>query len=616
MAPLAAVGGLESGLGTGHTRRAPARMEAMRCLGALLSLGVCLAAMPARAEPDTFGLGNGQHGALMVQQLNTSINLATPLTASVSAGSKALTVADATGFAAGELVLILQLSSSGPAPDASPAVPLELAPLDAGRWELARLESMAPGQLNLTAPLVSAFAVSGTQVVRVPEYTSVHVRSATSLVAPPWNGSSGGVLAFLATQAVLNQGLISAEGAGFRGGTFVLGSSGSTGCMELNQSQQTGGSQKGEGLFSTSPGAHTHGYGALAQGAGGGNCDDGGGGGGGHGGAGGKGGFTASSDGSRDVGGRGGQALSYAPLTRLMFGGGGGAGAGDSNGSGNGRGSSGAAGGGIIYVRAQDFQGSQGRIVASGSSAPGAPHAGAGGGGAGGFISLRVEGRLDCAGAEANGGNGGDDQESKLHGPGGGGGGGVVLLQGQMMTCTASVLPGVAGTLPGSLGGTSYGATPTTAAQPESQGMTTSVSEPFALPAVPHWVTPAEGEASGPRPQLEGTGQPGSTVQVVLNGQVLGSVEVSAAGSFTLPLSADLAPGPYQLSATAERLGVRSAPSEPRAFTVTLTEPGPGSPLALKVGCGCGASEAAGGLWLFAWGGLLLGATRRRFRGG
>ena len=190
------------------------------------------------------------------------------------------------------------------------------------------------------------------------------------------------------------------------------------------------------------------------------------------------------------------------------------------------------------------------------------------------------------------------------------------------MTCTASVLPGVAGSLPGSLGGSSYGATPTSAAQPESQGMTTSVSKPFALPAVPHWVIPAEGEASGPRPQLEGTGQPGSTVQVVLNGQVLGSVEVSAAGSFALPLSADLAPGPYQLSATAERLGVHSAPSEPRAFSVTLTEPisgspeQAGSPLALKVGCGCGASEAAGGLWLFAWGGLLLGATRRRFRGG
>ena len=41
-----------------------------------------------------------------------------------------------------------------------------------------------------------------------------------SLLAPPWDGRSGGVLAFLATDAVLNQGLISADGAGFRGGVF------------------------------------------------------------------------------------------------------------------------------------------------------------------------------------------------------------------------------------------------------------------------------------------------------------------------------------------------------------------------------------------------------------
>jgi hypothetical protein len=583
-------------------------MEAMRCLRVLLSLGLCLAAGVAFAEPDAFLLGNGQHGALRVQQLDTVINLATALTAPANSDGKTLAVMDSAGFAAGELVLVLQVSSEGPVPEAGTAGPVELdTSSGAGRWEFARLESVGTGVLNLTAPLVSAFSFPGTQVVRVPEYISVHVLPSASLMAPPWNGSSGGVLAFLATDFVLNQGVISADNAGFRGGVFAVTATRVTGCTELNQSEATGGAQKGEGVFSAVAAAPTHGYGALGNGAGGGNCEDGGGGGGGHGGVGGKGGFTTSTDGARDVGGRGGLALRYSPLKRMVFGGGGGAGAGNTPTGGGKGGTSGGAGGGIISIRARDFQGSQGVIHANGGTAADSASDGAGGGGAGGHITLRVEGRIDCAGVEARGGGGGNNTAPEPHGPGGGGAGGVVVLQGEMITCASAVVAGAGGLASAAIDGGAYGATPSAEQQAENQGTTTSVPERFALPTVPTWVAPAEGETTGPQPQLQGTAQPGSTLTVLLNGQLLGSAVTADDGTFTLQPPQELPLGPYEVRASAERLGLRSAFSEPRAFTV-----GTLSPSAFQVGCGCGATSTSGGGAFLLLGGLLAGLSWRR----
>lgn len=571
-----------------------------------MSLGLFLASSSAMAEPDIFGLGNGQHGVLRVQEQGTVLNTATALAEKALAGSKTLTVADASGFAAGELVLVLQVQAEGPAPEAGVPLPIELGSTGAGRWELARLETAEPGLLSLTAPLVFSFSAPGSQVVRVPEYTSVLVLPGGSLVAAPWNGTRGGVLAFLATDAVLNQGLISADGAGFQGGVFSTSTRGG-GCTEINESAATGGANKGQGIFSAVPGAPTHGYGALANGAGGGNCEDGGGGGGGHGGAGGQGGYTEPADGSRDVGGRGGGVLRYSPLSRLMFGGGGGAGAGSAAGPAGSGGTSGGAGGGIIYIRARDFQGSQGRVTANGQSAAVAGNDGAGGGGAGGHITVRVEDRIDCSTVEAKGGDGGDSSDAKAHGPGGGGGGGVVLLQGETLTCAAAVAAGLAGIAEAAPAQGSYGATPTAETQSEHQGSATPLNEGLAIPGAPVWVLPAQGEKIVPRPRFEGTALPGSKVHVLLNGALLGSVEAEASGTFSLQPAQALPEGPHEVRAVAERLGLYSALSEARAFTVAF------SPLALEVGCGCGAARASGS-GAFALGLLLLVAARRRAR--
>ena len=345
---------------------------------------VLFMAAPARAELDSFGLGTGRDGLLNVTALSEFINPAAPLVASAPAGSQVLRLGELGKNGRDTLVLVHQ-SAGRPAPTPSDK-PDTVTPGAVGRWELARVASVstAPAELRLTAPLVHSYTVPGAQVVVVPEYTRVTIDANASLVAPPWDGRSGGILAFLATGTVMNQGRVSADGAGFRGGVFLNHGS-YTGCTGLNLPREQGGSDKGEGLAVERFGLAT-GRSNLVHGGGGGNCLNSGGGGGGHGGVGGTGGRTASDiDGSRDEGGLGGAWLSYLLVDQALFGGGGGAGHGD-----NGLGSSGGAGGGLVLVRANTVTGA-GRFTANGAWPGFTPgDDGAGGGGAGSSLEYRV----------------------------------------------------------------------------------------------------------------------------------------------------------------------------------------------------------------------------------
>src|SRR5690606_24517769 len=143
-----------------------------------------------------------------------------------------------------------------------------------------------------------------------------------------------------------------------------------------------------------------------------------------------------------------------------------------------------------------------------------------------------------------------------------GGGGGVVLMQGQTITCPASVASGLAGTAAGSQDGGMYGATPSAETQSGNAGVTTLLAEGLALPDAPTWSSPAEGEVTGVRPQLQGTAQPGSKVRVLRKGQLLGDVGAAEDGSFTLQRTEDLPEGPQELRATSDWLGLRSALSD------------------------------------------------------
>ncbi|MFY0527644.1 adventurous gliding motility protein AgmC [Archangium gephyra] len=570
----------------------------------LLALVFGLLPAAVRAEPDVFGLGNGQHGSLRVGSAGFVINDATALTAEASAGATELRVEDATAFKAGELVLVLQMREELSFDALRAAVDeLDARGSGAGRWELARLSEVAAGVLRLSAPLVRRFAAVS-QVVRVPEYTDVRISNLGSLRARPWDGRSGGVLAFLSTGTVFNQGALDVDGLGFRGGSAETDVAGALyDCAAQDGTASSGGgARKGEGLAGLGEGIPRSGYGRLANAGGGGNCHDAGGGGGGHVGQGGQGGRSSQETSERDVGGRGGSALRYArTVERLLLGGGGGAGI---------EGSAGGVGGGIVFMRAREVQGPKPRgfITANGLAAPSASalHGGGGGGGAGGTVHVRVAEQLGCTVLSANGGVGADSNAS----PGGGGGGGLLFIQaegGVPADCTATVRAGLSGYTP--MG--ARGAEPVAAADPLYAGRADVLDQAFAAPAVPRWVSPGAGEGGvAAKPRLEGRTAPGATVQVLLDGAPLGEpVVADDAGVFFVVPSTELAEGPHEASAWAEQYGYRSAPSAPLGFTV-------GS-LVLQVGFGCGVASGSGvwGLGLAVLALVLCGARRGAGRG-
>ncbi|NTX59359.1 OmpA family protein [Myxococcus sp. CA051A] len=564
-----------------ESRRVRARLPAV---GLLALLCAALVAPSAYASADTVHLGDGSDGALTVNAAGTIVNTYTRVTAAVPAGQNFVTVASSTGFAMNDLVLVFQAAGLT-APTSGSQTPIDLnapANVAVGRWQFGRVQALTATRLTFTAPLTVAFAANtGTQAIRVPEYSTVTVNAAGSLVARPWDGTTGGVLIFLATGAVNNAGSISATNAGFRGGIFWNGAG--DGCTGINQAYP-GGAPKGEGVAlgsydNTDPfAAGTTGYGNIANGAGGGICHNSGGGGGGSAGAGGKGGRTWSGDThattgapapSRDVGGLGGTRMDFSAVDHLLFGGGGGAGHSNDD-----FGGGGSAAGGIVFIRAASLAGA-GTISSNGVAGENAredANDAAGGGGSGGTIYLRVTGALTCGNnlVLARGGNGGSTVFPE-HGTGGGGGGGHILLQGGTMNCSPSVAGGIPGTQPtaGAPDGLTYGAIA------GSPGVITTLAGPFVTPSAPVVVTPANGSTTGVRPPITGTATPNSSVVISVDGVVLATVTADAAGNFTYTPVVDLTTGVHTVNAVSVLNGASSMVSNTNTFTVQNALPPP-----------------------------------------
>jgi uncharacterized repeat protein (TIGR01451 family) len=335
------------------------------------------------------------------------------------------------------------------------------------------------------------------QVVLVPQYLSATLGA---LVATPWNGSTGGIVALdVAGQLNLGGGSVVVDGQGFRGGAGMQLTGGAGGAntdyWHTSPATYTGAvggeagvdAPKGEGVAGTPEWVEfnqtflqtTSGYpsgtagtdGSMARGApgnggGGGtdgdaaaNDDNAGGGGGGNGGSGGFGGDSWNSN--LSVGGEGGSQFP-ATIDRLAMGGGGGAGT-RNNSDGDNQASGGAAGGGIIFIRADSLTGTA-TLTANGAAAyNGTANDAGGGGGAGGtIVVLSANGGEGGMTLQANGGRGGNAWQSETytlanrHGPGGGGGGGVVLVSGT--PASVSVTGGTNGLTENP--GVAYGATP------------------------------------------------------------------------------------------------------------------------------------------------------------
>jgi uncharacterized repeat protein (TIGR01451 family) len=462
--------------------------------------------------------------------LNGAINTYYPGTANVAKGAISIPVGTATGaggtIANGSLLLVIQMQDAsintsntvayGNGYTGSGFTTIN----NAGNYEFVTATGPIAGGFvpikgaGPTNGLVFAYtaaAASGTkgistyQVVLVPQYLSATLGA---VIATPWNGSTGGIVALdIAGQLNLGGGSVIVDGQGFRGGAGMQltgGAGATTDYWQTSPATYTGVARggadapKGEGVAGTpewveSLGSYlqtTTGYpsgtagtdGSMARGApgtaGGGGTDanpgandqNAGGGGGGNGGSGGFGGDSWNSN--LSTGGEGGSAFP-ATIDRIALGGGGGAGT-RNNTPGDTQASSGAAGGGLIFIRADSLTGT-GTLTANGTNSYNgtANDAGGGGGAAGTIVVLAANGGEGGLTLQANGGRGGDAWDidpyslADRHGPGGGGAGGVVFVSGAAASISTlgggngtTLTPGVSyGSTPGSAGTSSTSAT-------------------------------------------------------------------------------------------------------------------------------------------------------------
>lgn len=293
-------------------------------------------------------------------------------------------------------------------------------PAGAGRWEVAEVVSAAGGVVGLSVVPSYAYA-SGTaeraQACRIPQYSTVSVPDGTTIAAALWDGVSGGVVAFFATEVDVS-GAVSANGAGFRGGEDLVPGGGGRGTVFGDDTSADQGGGKGESLDPRPYGMY--GRGNYGNGGGGGNSHNAGGGGGGGGGMGGFGGKEGSGTGDED-GTRGLPGAAIVGAGLLVPGGGGGSGEVHHD-----TGVPGGSGGGVVLVGAETFTG-DGAFRADGESVAASSDDGVGGGGGGGTIVLLGGGAGFGGSFSARGGDGGDfTGTSSLRGGGGGGGGGRV----------------------------------------------------------------------------------------------------------------------------------------------------------------------------------------------
>ncbi|TMD39880.1 MAG: hypothetical protein E6I88_11255, partial [Chloroflexi bacterium] len=440
--------------------------------------------------------------------LNGVINTYYPGAATASAGATSITLGAAIGaatpIASGDLLLVIQMqdapidaTNTGAYGDGVAGDPATgwTAPNNAGRYEYAvatNTVGLGGGALTISSGLINTYTAAAPtgaqgqrdfQVVRVPQYVAATL--AAGATAAPFNGSTGGILAFDVDGALnLNGAAVSVSQQGFRGGLgrVLTGGAGGAATDYRNLSVNNFHAQKGEGIAGTpqytydsatgmtvNDGIDGYPNGSTARGApgtaGGGGTDPNptandqntGGGGGANGGSGGQGGNSWLSGLAR--GGFGGSAFPAAPA-QVTAGAGGGAGTHNNGGVANS--SSGGSGGGIVMIRAGSVTGT-GSITTDGGTGPAPDNDGAGGGGAGGTIVVTTQtGGLAGLTANAQGGAGADAWSTDAggptdyHGPGGGGGGGVILTTSAPGTMNLS--GGVNGTT--TTDKAAYGATP------------------------------------------------------------------------------------------------------------------------------------------------------------
>ncbi len=160
-------------------------------------------------------VGDGSDGPLAVSGSDQIVNVYAFLTGNENAGETTITVSDASGFVEDDEILLMQMQNSSGG--------------EAGTYEFKHISSIVGNDITLTSPIDNNFHsgsfdgvdATSSQIVRVPQYTSVSIDSGSSITASAWDGYTGGIVVFRAeTVTVSAGGSIDVSEKGYRGGAY------------------------------------------------------------------------------------------------------------------------------------------------------------------------------------------------------------------------------------------------------------------------------------------------------------------------------------------------------------------------------------------------------------
>jgi hypothetical protein len=171
----------------------------------------------AALENKVIDTGDGRDGPIVVASEGFTDDVRAGVTANVGEGSTLIPVTTADGFAVGDEVIVIQMTGDV-----------------AGNFETGRVRSTAPGSLTLEVALATGFPADTTgasQVIHIPNFSSVTIASGGRLGAHPWDGVTGGVLFFRVRETLTVEagGVITADLSGFGGGLSSVPTDGGLG---------------------------------------------------------------------------------------------------------------------------------------------------------------------------------------------------------------------------------------------------------------------------------------------------------------------------------------------------------------------------------------------------
>ena len=266
-------------------------MSVLKQTRLFLVVSLCVLCFPfiANSEP-------GKDGDDVITAAGTVVNYYSGLTAINTTGGITLTVTnvndlndttgfyDTTGLSVGDLIMLYQ--AQGASIDTTDTAAYGAVTLgNAGRYELHEviaingndIEVSDVGAICADDSLIYSYDVGLTQVIRVPQFNDLTINVAASVVAAPWNGTTGGVVALDVANNLVVNGSIDTSGQGFRGGVLEnLTTNANTDVAIFRATSANSGAEKGEsiaGFGTTYDGlGGRYGRGAPANGGGGGNA--------------------------------------------------------------------------------------------------------------------------------------------------------------------------------------------------------------------------------------------------------------------------------------------------------------------------------------------------------